>query len=101
MLRFSLVVICLSLAAGGVQAQDEPSYEGKTLKEWIALLKHKDAFQRQDAAFAIGQLKFKAKEGVPALIEALKDKEANVRAEAADSLGRIGYSARDAMPDLI
>src|SRR4051794_38304943 len=101
MFRFLVGMICLSVALTA-SAQDGGKYEGKTLKEWIAQLKDKDAYERQNAAHAIGQMKFQAKEVVPALAEALKtDKDALVRGEVADTLGRLGYSARDAMPALL
>src|SRR5437867_1727512 len=99
MFRFLLAILLLPAAALVACALGGAQYEGKTVKEWIALLKHKDPFERQNAAYALGKMKFQAKESVPALIEALKeDKEAMVRAEVADSLGLLGYSARDAMP---
>src|SRR5262249_53695282 len=102
MLRISLAIWLVVALAMNVYAQGEAKYEGKTVKEWVALLKHKDSFERQNAAYALGQMKIQAKEAVPALIEALKDdKAAHVRAEVADALGRLGYSARDAMPALI
>src|SRR5262249_17237307 len=102
MLRCSLVLLTMSVAVLPLAAQEAGKYDGKTLQEWVALLKHKDAFERQNAAFALGHMKFQAKEAVPPRIESIKaDKEANVRAEVADSLGRLGYSARDAMPTLL
>lgn len=50
-------------------------------------LKSKDAATRREAAVQIGSLR--ARDGVPALVEALSDKEASVREAAAFSLGQI------------
>ena len=49
----------------------------------------------------VGLMGAKAKDAIPALIEALKDKEWNVRLRAAEALKKIGPKAESAVPALI
>jgi HEAT repeat protein len=100
MLRCVAAVLIL-LVGSLVQAQNNPSYEGKTLKEWVKQLQDKSPERRQEAAFALGQMTYRGAPAVPALREALKDSAVSVRAEAADSLGRIGGASREATPALL
>ncbi|MGO8749635.1 MAG: HEAT repeat domain-containing protein [Thermoguttaceae bacterium] len=53
----------------------EPTFEGKTLSEWIARTKSKDRLVRSDAAMALGNIGPEARNAVPALTELLKDKD--------------------------
>src|SRR5262245_39052081 len=76
------------------QEKKEPSFEGKSLSEWVKLLKSPKAEVRGEAARALGQIGPKAKSAVPALIDALKDKNEGVRNDAAVALGAIGPEAR-------
>src|SRR5262245_40640575 len=105
-MRVLALVLISSLAAPwAVQfaaAQDkEPVYDGKTVSEWVALLKDKDDKVRLKAAFWLRQAGPEAKAAVPGLLDSLKDKNVSVRQESAFALGRIGPPAKPAIPSLI
>ena len=107
-LAFLLVLLFVSLAescSAQGQPQDEKqkdtAYQGKTVSQWIEVLKDKDVRVRNAAAFVLGQIGPAAKDAVPALSEALKDKEGYVRRAAVSALGRIGPAAKDAVPALM
>ena len=103
-LAFLLVLLFVSLAescSAQGQPQDEKqkdtAYQGKTVSQWIEVLKDKDVRVRNAAATALGQIGPAAKAAVPALIEALKDKDRTVRRVAAFVLGQIGPAAVPAL----
>ena len=77
-----------------------PSYQGKTLSEWIALTKDKDEKVRSEAAWALVRIGSEAKSAIPALTELLKDKDGLVRWAAIETLGKIGPEAKTAVPAL-
>src|SRR5882724_1745783 len=79
--------------------QDEPSFDGKPLREWVQELQGADAKARSRAAFALGRMAHPAVG--PHLINALKDEEPFVRWTAAFSLSVIGAGAEAAVPALI
>lgn len=85
----SLLVVPL-VWAGGVFADAQPVYKGKTLAEWVEKLTAADTAVRRQAAQALNELCHKvngdARAAVPALIRALTDAEADIRASAADAL---------------
>jgi len=94
-----LAVLLLSLTATA-KGDDEPTYQGRPLHEWVKLLKKGDGAARQRAALAIGEMGPKAKAAVPDLVDALKDKSGRVRRFAAKALGQIGPKAKAAVPSL-
>jgi HEAT repeat protein len=82
-------------------AETAPAYGGKTVAEWLAVLKLDDSQeanweQRRRAAYALGQIGPAAKDAVPALTEALDSQSMDVRQYAADALGHIGPDAKGA-----
>ena len=82
--------------------QKEAAYQGKTVGQWVNILKSsKSTGERKKAAEALGKISPVTKEVVPVLIGALKDKEYIVRGKAALALGRIGPAAKEAAPVLI
>ena len=66
----------------------EPSYEGKSIDEWVKDLKSNDARVRGEAAAMLGRIGAPAKPAIPALIETFKDADPMVRVEAALGAGR-------------
>src|SRR5262249_52684779 len=88
-------------AAQAAPDKSEPSYQGKTLDEWIKLLKDGDAKVRGTAALALRQLGPAARPAVPALIAALKDADPYVRIEASLALGKIGPDAIPALTEAL
>jgi HEAT repeat protein len=100
-----LGLLCAGQLAYGADAT-APSYGGKSVSQWLAVLKLDDAQeanreQRRRAAHALGQIGPQAKEAVPALCEALDSLSMEVRHYAADALGRIGPEAKDGVTKLI
>src|SRR5690349_10638819 len=84
-----------------VFAQDmEPTVEGKTVHEWVARLKDKDAEVRREAVVALEKIGPGPRDVVPALIGALKDREAFVRQRVVLALWEFGSGARAAVPAL-
>jgi hypothetical protein len=78
-----------------------PTYQGKTLTDWIKMLKTGDAKARGAAAVAIGQIGKDAKAAIPALIAALKDTDPSVRMEATIALSKIGPEAITALTEAL
>lgn len=70
------------------------------LATYLRLPKWMKAYRR-GPALLLGMIGPKARESVPALVEALGDSDVDVRAAAASALGQIGSEARDAVPPLV
>src|SRR5262245_34995907 len=96
MLRPLALCLGLTIAASGPGPDDNPLYEGKTLKEWVKNLKAPDT-----RAEAMATLAGAGAEAVPTLITALKSSDVATRAAAAETLGQIGTAAKDAVPGLM
>jgi HEAT repeat protein len=88
----------LALCAGPSLARDdEPSLAGKTLSEWLTMLREdKNPDHRRAALLALERIgPQKSRKIVPAIIVSLReDSEEKVRAAAAVALGRIAGKAR-------
>src|SRR5687768_6444566 len=85
--------ICLLVAVCQLPAwgqDDGPTYEGKTVGQWVVQLKHRDPDARVEAARSLGKIGPGARAAVPALAEALDDTELEVRIRACEALGFIG-----------
>ena len=68
---------------------------GKTLKEWIADLKHTDPSVREEAIRAIPLFGAAASEAVPALVEHVNDIDESPRAKAILTLGALKIADKD------
>ncbi len=87
-----------SIAEGKpARADEDPSYKGRTLKEWIKDLQGSDKDNAVAAAKAIGNIGLKAKAALPALIEALRYEDYSVRAAVEEAFGQIGEPAVPAL----
>jgi HEAT repeat protein len=80
--------------------RSEPVLWGRTVRQWIPVLKDAKSEARCNAAVALGEFGPNAKEAVIPLAEALKDKDERVRLLAATALGKVGPSASLATPAL-
>ena len=73
----------------------DAQYKGKTMSQWILLLKDKESSARRKAVYALGRLSRNAgaqtqvDKAIPFLVKALKDKEWSVRLLAASVLRKI------------
>ena len=110
-MRFKSWVCCglglIMLVGGVIQGQEEKRYVGKTAKEWIKIVKDKNAPQRKDgvevlmSAGRIMAMEVGTEEVVAALVSALDDKEEFLRARAARGIGNFHAEAKSAVPALI
>lgn len=102
LLTFALVDVCIGAEnkTASTPRAKEPSCQGKTLGEWIALTKDTNEKVRKDAAWALGYIGPDAKPAIPAVTELLTDKNNDVRWMAAYALGRIGPDPKTAVPVL-
>jgi HEAT repeat protein len=99
-----LCAVSLLLARVTATAQEkEPTYEGKTVSQWVERLKNRQdyyVFQRVAAAEALRKMGAAAKAAVPALADALRDRERDVQLAAAEALAKMGAEAQQAVPAL-
>lgn len=91
-LRRQVFVVGLALLVLGdgpwlAAADQEPTYQGKSLPVWVAALKHKDPRVRFDAAFALSKVGV-PKELLALLITAVKDEDPAIRSLAIETLSR-------------
>jgi len=96
-LLLQILLPCALFAAPG--AEGEPTYHGKTLKEWTELAKDKDPAIRRKAVVHLGLGPF-GKAAVPALMAALADEEVEVSQAAVTALRRMGRDAEKAVQAL-
>src|SRR5262249_38557105 len=83
------------------RAQDaEPTYRGKTVAAWKAILKKGDPRQRLTAVLALGEAGRDALPALPELTAVLKDPQVLVRRAAAQTLAGLGADAAPAVPAL-
>ncbi len=83
---------------GGMRTVAEEAIRRR--QEQVQLLQSTDPAVRKSAAQALWKMGPRAKEAIPALIEALGDREPEVRGLAARALGQMGAEAKDAAPAL-
>ena len=74
---------------------------GKTLKDWIADLKHSDPSVREEAIRAIPFFGAASSEAVPALIEHLNDSDESPRSKAVLTLGMVKIENKDVRDKVI
>jgi HEAT repeat protein len=94
-----LVLAALPLSPAAPLIEPEPTYHGKTLKQWIELSRDDDPKVRLRAVQHLGIGPFD-KAAVPALRRALTDDRRAVGLAAIVALGKIGRDAAEAADDL-
>jgi HEAT repeat protein len=91
------ILAILTLLASTARAQDdEPTYRGKTVAAWKAILKKGDPRQRLTAVLALGEAGRDAVPALPELTAVLKDSQVLVRRAAAQTLAGLGTDAAPA-----
>jgi HEAT repeat protein len=99
---FALPALCLILSTDGPAAPRaivEPTYHGRTLTQWVVMLRTGDAKARTRAALHLGLGPFNGP-AVQPLASALDDDDPGVRLTAIHALARIGPDAAAAVPAL-
>jgi HEAT repeat protein len=101
--RAALLFGALALFGAATLAnQDEKKVKGKTVDEWIDVLKKsKDSKESVEAVSALCSFGPKAKAAIPVLTEIVKDNKAFVAEEAAGALFGIGDDALPALKELL
>src|SRR5262245_45068311 len=94
-----LVLAAVPLSPAAPPIEPEPTYHGKTLKQWIKLSRDDDPKVRLRAVQHLGLGPFD-KAAVPTLVKTLRDKDDQVRRGAIRALGNRGHDAADAAFDL-
>jgi HEAT repeat protein len=101
-IAFLAVTMALPFIACDLVAQptveEDPTFEGKTVKAWLEALRSNNYVARLEASKAMSKTGQKA---IPQLMAALKDDDPTVRAIAARTIGQIGLDAKAAAPLLI
>jgi HEAT repeat protein len=96
---FQHVITVGLLSCVAVQPDMPQRFNGKTAKEWTALLHDSNPKSREHAAMALGRLE--CIDSVPALAEALNDPDVFAVQMVEWAIGRIGPRAEAAVPALI
>jgi HEAT repeat protein len=95
-LCFALGLVFMTWAPNLLPAEEkEARYDGKTVTEWIKVLKTGGAADREKALRALGEMGTKAEAAVPALIAVIQSKDARYLEHkgALAALGKIGKPA--------
>lgn len=85
----AIVLVGSLLAVPPLQAEQPPTYRGRTIAQWSDDLSHPNSVVRVEAAKMLGRLGQHADQAVDPLIAALADRNLDVRLHAAAALGRI------------
>jgi len=93
-----LVLVVVLLALSGCKCEDELEVEGKTLVEWVSLLRHADWATQVEAQDKISRLGPRA---VPYLSKMVWAKDPTLRKGVVATLTRIGADAEKAIPTLL
>lgn len=103
-MRAWLCLLALLMLAGIACAEDDPVYQGKTVKEWTAALKHKDPRVRLQALAALNEAGADAAPATAEIVKRLKDPQAGIRRAAVQVLtglaaGEVPAALAQAMRD--
>jgi hypothetical protein len=93
-----LVLMAVLLAMFGCKCEDDLEVEGKTLVEWVSLLRHADWATQVEAQDKISRLGPRA---VPYLSKMVWAKDPTLRKGVVSTLARIGPDAEKAVPALL
>jgi HEAT repeat protein len=95
---FSLILVLLAFVPAARAEDDDPSYQGKKMTEWIALLQNGKTYtDRQKGLLALQLIgPRKSRKVTSALIAAVRENsEEKIRAGAARAIGRFAANARE------
>ena len=92
-----MTLFILALSEYGRPMQIEPSYAGKTLREWRSDLSNEDPSVLNKVFESLVNI---GKPAVPILIDALVEGDSEVRISVCHALGELGSSAVEAIPAL-
>ena len=95
-----LIAVSPASAQEMKMVKGQPTWDGRTLNEWIKDLSAPAPYTRHSAAYAIAEFGPKGAPAVPALIKNLEDDQPTVRYSSALALGDIGPTAKDAVEPL-
>lgn len=101
--RLALLLLLAFAAPAMAQAKkkgSEPTFDNRTLTEWIADLNGLAPYTRVAAAYAIASMGPDGAPAVPTLTANLKSDQPTVRYSSALALGEIGPNAAAAVPEL-
>jgi HEAT repeat protein len=99
-----LVLACLLLwATPALIFSDEQEDKDArfAVKRWIALAQDKSSPRRQEAIWALGDMRPVPKMAIPALLECLKDKSSEVQYSAACAFRHVDTTADEIVPRLV
>ncbi len=95
--RFLLLGLLIGVLARSAISPDETT----SVSDFAKALKDKKVNVRREAAYALRRLGPRAKEAVPALVEALGDGDQQVWFASIEAIALIGPDAADAVPALV
>src|SRR5262249_30843892 len=99
---FLACLLALPCGAGAPgDSEPEPTYMGRTLRQWIADLKDADADVRGQAAYTLARMGPNIRPAFPALKEAAKDDAPGLLQYAAEALGNTGSQALPVLVELL
>jgi HEAT repeat protein len=98
-----LLAVILAVLPFKVLADEPPSLWGKTVENWIAVLRDENASDRErgEAVRALSYFGSSAREAVPHLIAVFTTKDGKPDPDVIETLGRIGSDAAPAVPLLV
>ncbi len=96
--RGLLLLLGSLLVFGAAACDSEPEVDGRTVTEWIGLLRHEDWEVQQEAQDALARL---GPEAVPYLKHSLRFKDSALRRGLVRTLAQIGPPAAEAVPMLL
>jgi hypothetical protein len=96
--RGLLLLLGSLLVLGAAACDSEPEVDGRTVTEWIGLLRHQDWEVQQEAQDALARL---GTEAVPYLKRSLRFEDPTLRRGLVRTLAQIGPPAADTVPMLL
>lgn len=102
MRSLAIMLIVLTMTAGGCSKQSEPVYEGKALTEWVKMLEDRSMDTKRAAGRAIVAIGPDAIPAVVKVAESQTDESVWVAVEVLSAIAKnSGSAAKDAVPALV
>lgn len=96
MIRFPSLILLAALLVPA--CANEPTVDGKTVSDWIGLLRHQDWTVQEQAQDALTRL---GPAAVPYLMRGLNAKDPTLKRGVVICLGKIGPPAKDTVPQML